>query len=153
MNVDDLIAKARAHIAEAEPVTKHVVLGDEMVGVRYVPLAGDAWRGLTAQHLPRPGSFMDQNFGYDVDGVARSFPGVCIVRGDDVDDLVRVGPDGKPRHIWSEVFGVLDSPAIEIIAQSMWETHEYNPLQAMIAAGKALRGGRQKKRSSPVNSA
>ena len=153
MNVDDLIAKARAEVAEAPPVTKHVMLGGEMVGVRYRPLPGDQWRALKARFLPRDGSFFDQNLGFNIDEVTRAFPNMSIVRDGEVDDLRRPGDDGKTRYIWPDVFSALDDPAIEIIAQSLWETHQYLPQQRMVEAGKALRTGRAKKRSSRSNSA
>lgn len=153
MNVDDLIAKARQEIAEAKPVTKHVLLGGELVGVRFMPIGGDAWRDLTAQHLPRAGSYFDQNLGYNTDAVLRDFPGMSIVRGDDVDNLRRVGDDGATRYIWADVYGVLDAPAIEILAQSLWEVHQFDAQARLVEAGKALRGGQRKKRSSPANSA
>lgn len=154
MNVDDLIAKAKAQLDEAEPVTKHVTLGGEMVGIRYRPLGGDKWRALTRQHLPREGSFMDQNLGYNVDESVRGFPNFEIVGEDDkVDDLKRFRDDQKWHYIWPEVFETLEAPAIEILAQSLWETHEYEAQQRMIAAGKALRAGRGKKPASPASSA
>lgn len=153
MSVDDLIAKAKAQLEEAEPVTKHVTLGGEMVGVRYRPLSGDKWRSLTRQHLPREGSFMDQNLGYNVDESVRGFPNFEIVRGDDdVDDLRRFKDDQKWHYIWPEVFEALEAPAIEILAQSLWESHEYDALERMKAAGKALRAGQEKKRASRGNS-
>lgn len=145
--IDALIAKAKARVEKADPVSKFVELGDEMVEIRYTPIRGDQWRALTAQHLPRDGSFMDQNMGYNVDEAVRNFPNFTIVRGDAVDDLRRFREDKQWHYIWPEVFEALEAPAIELLAQSLWETHQYDPLQRMIAAGKALRAGQRKKRN------
>lgn len=146
-DVDELVAKAKARVENADPVSKFVTLGDEMVEVRYTPIRGDQWRALKAQHLPRPGSFMDQNLGYNIDEAVRGYPGFTIVRGDEVDELRRFREDQKWHYIWPEIFEALEDPAIEILAQSLWETHENEPLQRMVTAGKALRAGQAKKRN------
>lgn len=153
MSVDDLIAKAREQIESAPEVTKHVTLGGEMIGVQFRPLSGDEWRRLTRQHPPREGAFLDQNLGYNTDESVRHFPNFKIVRGDEVDDLRRFRDDQKWHYIWPEIFGLLEAPAIEILVQALWEVHEYDAQQRMIAAGKALRAGRGKKRGSRATSA
>lgn len=150
MNVDELIRRAKDAIANAEAVTKYVTVGGEMVGVRFTPLPGHEWRDLKARHLPRDGSFFDQNLGFNIDAVVRDYPRMSVVSGDEVDDLLRPDGGGKSRYIWPDVFDTLEDPAIEVLAQSLWEVHQFDPQQRMIAAGKALRG--EKKPSSPSNS-
>lgn len=149
VDVDGLIRRARDSLASARPVTKQLMLGGELVGVRFAPIGGDEWRELTARHLPREGSYFDQNLGYNVDAVTRDYPRFSIVSGDDVDDLHR----DEGRYIWPDVYALLDAPALEILAQSLWETHQLDPQRRLVEAGKALRGGRASTPSSPENSA
>lgn len=145
VSIEDLVRKAREELQSAEAITKYVTLGGEMVGVRFRPISGPEWRELKAQFLPRPGSFLDQNLGFNTDAVARAYPNICIVRGDDVDDLRRPDGEGGTRYIWPDVFDALEDPAIEIIVQALWEAHQYVPQMRMVEAGKALRTATQQK--------
>lgn len=151
MNVDDLIDKAQQIASDAAPETRNVILGGEWVSVRLTKLRGDQWRDLIAQHPPRAG-FMDQNLGYNLDAVTAAYPRVAIVHDGEVDDLRRTDEEGTV-YVWPRIAQALEAPALETIGQALFEMHQLNPLQEMIAAGKASRGGRVTKPRSPESSA
>lgn len=155
IDLDALIAQAREALASEPPVTKYVSVPGrkELIGVQFTPISGSEWRALAAQHLPRPRSFLDQNLGYNLDAVTREFPNFVIVDGDGVDNLKRVDEEGNVRYAWPDIFDKLEDPAIEILAQALYEVHVSLPLQRMVKAGKASRAARAKKPRSPGISA
>lgn len=142
VDLDALIAGAKAALEAVEPVTQDVALGDEVVGVRVWPIAGTEWRELTVKHPPRPDAVRDRNMGYNLDAVARVYPRVVLV----VDDV-----EQQVGERWAEIWDVLSAPDQENVALAIWGANEFEPRKRV--EGKALTGGRKKKRSSPVSSA
>lgn len=146
MDLDALIAKGRAVLDKAEPVDQEVLLGDEIVTVRFRPLTGGEWRALTAVHPPRPQSVMDQNMGYDLDAVVRAYPKVALIDGDNaVDVVVPVDPE-EPGHLrWHDICDVLSGPDLKNLGYAVWGLNEYEHQKRLARAGKASAGGRKKK--------
>lgn len=138
LDVQALIAAQKQKLDTVEPVTESVVLGDELVGVRFWPISGAAWRDLTARHPERADSQFDVALGYDLDGVLREYPRVYLVKGDEVQDVA---------DSWADICGVLSAPELKKLAYVVWGLNEYDPAQRLAAAGKASAGSRRKKRS------
>lgn len=153
MDLDALIADAKAKFEATEPVTQDVLLGSKVVGVRFWPIPGPEWRDLVASNPPRPGAAMDQNLGYNVDAVVRAFPKVALVDGDEVDNMIRRDAEGREFSKWPEVHDSLSGADLKNLAMAVWGLHEWDPQKALVEAGKALKGGSRKKRNSPANSA
>jgi len=153
LDVDALIAKGRAQLDTVQPVTQDVLLGDEVVGVRFWPLSGPDWRLLTAKHPARAEVTYDLRLGYDLDAVLADYPRVFLVQGDEVVNLVSVGEDGKQVSRFPDIVKVLSGPDIRNLAMAVWGLNDYDPGKRLVEAGKALKGGRRKKRSSPGSSA
>ena len=138
VDVQALIAAQKQKLDTVEPVTQDVLLGDEVVGVRFWPLSGTAWRDLCALHPNRGESQFDMALGYNLDAVLRAYPRVYLVKGDDVTDVARD---------WADVCDVLSGPDLKNLAYAVWGINEYDPAQRLAAAGKASAGSKRKKRS------
>lgn len=147
MDLDALIAKARARVETVEPVLVPVTVAGVTMGLRFVPVSGQEWRELTLRHAPRPGIALDENLGYDIDAAVAGFPHVALVDGDDVDDMMRVGEDGKPVSRWPAIYAGLSAADMKALAQAFWAAHEFDPVKAVEAVGKASAGSRRKKHS------
>ena len=142
MDIDALIAAQKATLDKVQPVDQDVMLGDDIVTVRVWPLSGVAWRDLTAKHPWREGSEFDQQLGYNLDGVVRDYPKVYLVA------------DGDPVNVtdrWPEIVDVLTGVDIKNLGFAVWGLNEFDPANRMVSAGKASKGGRAKKPSSPAN--
>lgn len=144
IDVDALIAKQKAALDKVEPVTQDVLLGDEVVGVRFWPLSGVAWRDLTARHPWREDAQFDQSLGYNLDGVLRDYPRVYLVQGDTVTDVA---------DKWAEIVDVLTGADLKNLGFAIWGLNEFDPQNRLATAGKASKGAQRKKRSSPASSA
>lgn len=143
MDIDSLILKARQQFDNVKPVDQDVLLGDEVVTVRFWPMSGPDWRNHTARFPMRDGVAFDQTLGYDIDSAVREYPKVYLVQGDDV-----VPVAGK----FASICDVLTAPELNALALAVWGLNEYDPAQRLASAGKASKGGSRKKRSSPVSS-
>lgn len=143
MDIDALIAKGRAAIDTVKPTDQEVLLGGEIVTVRFWPLTGAAWNELTASHPPRDGVIRDLGLGYNLDEVVPAYPKVFFVKGDDVVNVAEK---------WAEICSVLEAPDLTNLAAALWGMHVFDNGRRMEAAKKALKGQPRKKRSSPSNS-
>lgn len=147
MDLDALLAEADRLVAEAEPELVPVVIAGRQLGVRYVPMSGQAWRDLVLLHPPRPDVVQDMNLGYDVDAVVSAYPHVAVVEGDEVDDLVRVDAEGSEYSAWPAVWKRLSATGKKEVAASVWAAHERTPERLIADAGKAPAPARKKKRT------
>ena len=149
MDVAALVAKAREQFEQAEPVDQDVLMGDEVVTVRFDPIDGQTFRALTMEHPPRPKVVTDQNLGYDIDAVVRWYPKVSLVQGDDVtrvsDPLPRKRATDPEHRPWFDVLDALEGPDLKTLASVVWGMCEYTPQKRLMRAGKASAGGRKKK--------
>lgn len=142
MNIEELIAKQKATLDNVKPVDQDVILGEDLVTVRLWPLSGVAWRDLTAVNPPRAGSTLDQQLGYNLDGVVRSYPRVYLVDGDDIND---------PSEHWPGLVDVLTGADLKNLGFAVWGLNEFDPADRLVKAGKASAGGRRKKQNSPAS--
>lgn len=142
MDLDALIAKAKADRQAVKPFQHEVLLGGELVTVQGVKMDGQEWRAFAAEHPPRPGIAQDLNAGYDVDGAIPDYPFSRVV-----DNEAVAFPDGK----WAEICSVLDGPDLTALGAMIWSANVYEPAKARREAGKASTGVRPRKRRSPGN--
>lgn len=140
MDLKALIAKARAEAASVEPTVAPVAVGGELVDVGFLPVAGVEWADLMATHPPRKGSVLDSNVGFNSDAVARDYPVSKIT----------VGGEPVDEETWHELFSVLSSPSIKLIAAALWGMNQSDPAQRIAELGKAKAGGSTRKRRSPA---
>lgn len=147
MDLDALLAEADELIENAEMEFVPVVLARRQVGVRFLPISGDAWRNLVLRHSPREDVVQDVNLGYNVDAVVAAFPNVALVVGDEVDDMIRVDAEGKSYSKWPAVWKRLTSTGRKDVATSIWAAHERTPERLVVDAGKASPVSRKKKRN------
>lgn len=147
IDLDALVAEAKAMIDGAEPEFVEVVLAGHQAGVRFAPMLGADWRELVLKYPPRTDVLQDMNLGYNVDDVVAAYPDVALVKGDEVDDMIRVDAEGKSFSKWPAVYGALTATGRKDVAAAMWAAHERTPERLVEAAGKALSASRKKKRS------
>ncbi|WP_417556164.1 hypothetical protein [Microbacterium sp.] len=140
MNLEELLAEADEILAAVEPLTVPVTLGKSTVGVRFLPMDGARWRGLTVKHPPRPDVPADMNRGYNIDAVVGAYPDVALIIGDTVDDMLRVQEDGTRVSAWPETWKRLTATGRDDVAAEMWSAHELIPEKLVDAEGKALAG-------------
>lgn len=148
MDLDALIAKGRAALENVQPVDQDVMIGDELVTVRFWPMTGGEWRAFTAAHAPRAKSVFDQNAGYNVDAAVRGYPKTYLVQGDDVVNVAVPADPEKPDHLrWHDIYDLLSGPDMKNLAIALWGINEFEHQKRFAQAGKASAGGRKKKRS------
>jgi hypothetical protein len=117
MDIQKLIAQARAQAAETRQETVDTVLGEEPISITLTKVDGLTWVNLTAIRPPRPGSQSDLIIGYDVDNIAGVYPA----------DHVRINGEPIEQDAWAEVVELLESPARKLIAAALWGMHEHEP--------------------------
>lgn len=139
IDVSGLIAQQKKALDLVEPVTQDVLLGDELVGVRFWPVGGGVWEELTSKNPPRKGSQSDVALGYNLAGVVRDYPRTYLVVGEAAEPVV--------GEQWAEVYDVLSGPDKKNLGYAVWGLNEYDPAQRLAAAGKASAGSKRKKRS------
>lgn len=139
IDIQALVAAQKQKLDTVEPVTQEVLLGDDVVGVRFWPVSGGTWEEITSKNPPRAGNQSDTALGYNLAGVVRDYPRTYLVVGDDVQPVVGTQ--------WAEVYDVLSGPDKKNLGYAVWGLNEYDPAQRMAAAGKASAGSRKKKRN------
>lgn len=130
MNVQELIAKQRAELAEDKAESVDVVLGGELVAVTVKKLLPDDWQMLVAVHPPRKGATGDANVGYDQASLPRDYPATHIeVAGQPVDDAT-----------WADLWAVLDSVHRNNVGSVIWGVNYYAAIKELRELGKAAAG-------------
>lgn len=139
IDVQALLAAQKQKLDEVKPVTQEVLLGEDLVGVRFWPVSGDVWEEITSKNPPRKDNPSDAALGYNLSGVARDYPRTYLVIGDDVKPIV--------GEEWAEVYSALSGPDKKNLCGAVWGLNEYEATKRMAAAKKASGRGRKKKRS------
>ena len=140
--LDDAIARAKASAPSRQSsTTLDLLLGEEFHTFEFTRIDPQLWVDLKATCPPREGAKNDALAGYNPIALAKK---VAPVSGKLVDGDER---EAVPADQWADIFAVLDAPAIEVVATVLWGLNEYDALQRIAAAKKALRGGRKKRRS------
>lgn len=135
-SIDDLIAKAKA-AAETPPQSEpiDVVIGDEMVTLRWTRADGKAWAAECARYPMRLGVKIDEAYGYDFHAVVMAISpktGKQVVEGEEV---------ALDEKQWQGIFaeGVLSGHDFEKIANAVWDLNEWGPQGRVAALKKASR--------------
>lgn len=147
IDLDALLAKAKARMSELETITQPVILGEQSVGVKLTALPVDEWRLFTLHHPPRADVVLDMRAGVNLDDAVRAWAGVVLVDGDEVDDLTGTDDEGKSVYRWPEVYAALERPDRANLAMALWMIHDSRYQEAVKLAGKASTTARKKKPS------
>lgn len=127
MDIQALIAKARAKAAEPVQQVIPVELGGELVDITLIKVDGPTWADLTAMSPLRPDSQLDLNIGYNVDAVAKLYPiGHVLVGGEPVE-----------QETWLDILTVLEGPSLKLIAAALWGMNQNDPEKLVAELGKA----------------
>lgn len=147
LDLDALLARAKAMVEDAEPELVPVVLAGKQIGVRFVPVSGADWRDLALKHPPRSDVARDLNVGYNIDALVADYPHVVLVDGETVEDMIREDAEGKSYSKWPAVWAALTANGRKDVSAALWAAHERTPERLVADAGKASPGLRKKKRS------
>lgn len=135
--IDDLIAQARAEVAEPETIPVPVVVKGGLVELVFTKLLGADWLGLTATNPPRAGAVLDSNLGFNIDAVGGAYPA----------DKVTIAGEAPTKEQWAEFYGLLAGPHRKNIATAIWGMNQFAIEKELGDLGKVSRAGSRKKRS------
>lgn len=130
MNLQEKIAKAKALLADAEPVSVNVEVGGEWTELTFRPIPGAAWQDIIAVHPPRVGADGDATVGYNTDAVAEDYPV----------DAVTVDGEMPSVEDWRDLLSVLSAPNRTNVATVLYKLNHLDPALRLVAAGKAFKG-------------
>lgn len=135
VDLDALIKTAQAKLEAAEP---HEVATVEYQGkgltIFVSPLPRTQWQDMKASHPMREDAPRDARTDYNLDGIARDYPGIrVVVDGGEPDDLIRV-VDGKRVTLWPALYETLPGEALDAVAYAIWGYNDHE------AAGKDSAG-------------
>lgn len=152
MNVQERIAKAKADLADAKPITIQVEVGGEATELSFRPISGTDWANLTAVNPPRKGATLDGNIGYNLDAVAKAFPPSHVLIDGEPSTVQKVTEDGETItvNIYADLVSALASPHIKRIGEVLFHIQQMVPAQRLIELGKASAGVQKKKPRSPA---
>ena len=137
IDVQALIEKQRAVVAERKSQSCGVEFGGELVTVELSKLRSDEWRDLVSKHPPRKGT-TDADAGFNALTLPPAFPADSILFGDSV----------VTAESWESIFSLLEPGAQDEIAGIAYKLHVLDPYLKLVVLGKAALGGRS---GSPVN--
>lgn len=145
IDLDALLEKARKFHESIEPVEVEVVVGDRAIVVRVPYMMPAEFVELTDRYAPKPGGAVDG--WWDGNGLARNFPGLVLVDGEDEDDMF-VLRDREAFYRWPEVWDELSSEDRESVRSAIWGLHVYESqkrrtaaLERHVAEVKSAKGG------------
>lgn len=140
MNVQELIEKQRAEIAQEKTAATEIVYGGELVEVVVVKLSPDDWQQLVAKCPPRTAHPGDANIGYDQAMLPRLYPA----------EKIRFGGEIIDQSTWDEIWKPMDSVHRNNIGTVIWGLNHYAAVKELRELGKAAAGQQS---SSPAPSA
>ncbi|SDG21503.1 hypothetical protein [Microbacterium sp. 77mftsu3.1] len=140
MNIQELIKKQRAELAQEKIATVDIVLGGELVTVTAVKLLPDAWQQLVASCPPRTAVPGDSNIGYDQAMLPRLYPA----------EHLRVQGEPVTSEEWADLWSVLESVHRNNVGTVIWGLNHYAAVKELRELGKAAAGSAS---SSPAPSA
>jgi hypothetical protein len=142
----EVLAARKAQLAESALTEDvQVLLGDELVTLRFTELKGMEWAEVTARSAARRDATIDRRYGYNVHGAAALAAPKSGKRVEG-DELVPLSEDE-----WRDLFEVLSGPDFAAIADAMFVLHEQGPAERLESAKKALTVGSKRKRTSPAS--
>lgn len=140
----EVLAARKAQLAESALTEDvQVLVGDELVTLRFAELKGMEWAEVTARCPARPDATIDRRYGYNVHGAAAIAAPKSGKRLDG-DELVDLSADE-----WRDLFEVLSGPDFGAVADAMFLLHEVGPAGRLAAAKKASAAPSKRKRVSP----
>ena len=131
MSFKDVLAAAKAAERErSEPVD--VLVGDQIVTVRFTRAAPTEWARVTSQNPATSGSLIAVTYGYDIHRVVpeiAALTGVVVEDGEEVRLTVEKKSKDNPEPVneWADLLSVLDGHSFGLIADAVWGLNEWGP--------------------------
>lgn len=134
---EELVAEAEAYYAAVGPVEVETVFGEKPATFLIPFMHPTEFTNLTDHHAPRPGVAVDAPLWFNLDAVARNYPGVTLVVGDDVDDLYRVR-EKEAVYIWPEIYPQMPPEDRKDFRMAVWALNVWEPRQRREAKEREL---------------
>jgi hypothetical protein len=136
---------AAAQAPEDEYVDVLVLVNKKPHTLRFRPMDGLAWAAETDRHAPRPGVLIDTKYGYNIRTLTKGAAeqsGVRVVDGEErplrVDPFDPEHPTAERVNEWESLFKAVSGHDFKRITNAVWFLNEYEPQEAVKAAGKEL---------------
>lgn len=130
-SIDELIAKSKA--AEAATASVEVLVGGELVTLKFTELPGKQWAEITIRNPAREDVPVDIIKGYNVHAVTQLGA---------VKSGVLVGDDAEQElseDQWRGIFDALSGADFQTVIDTVWSLNEWAPTERVENAKKALR--------------
>lgn len=130
-SIDDLIAASTS--AEPETETVEVLIGGELVALKFAEMQGEVWAGITVRNPPRLDVPLDMAKGYNIHSATQVAAAESGVRVDG--DTETKLTEKQWRGIWKALSGA----DFQTVIDTVWSLNEWAPSQRVEAAKKASR--------------
>jgi hypothetical protein len=142
----EVLAARKAQLAESALTEDvQVLLGDELVTLRYQELPGTDWARIVAQSGMRKDVLIDRGLGYDPHRAAILAWNQSgkFVDGDEAADI--------SKEEWESLLAVVYGPDFAAMADVVYLVQQRGPYERTAAAKKASTAGSKTKRTSPAS--
>ncbi|RZU64938.1 hypothetical protein EV379_1249 [Microterricola gilva] len=152
---DAIAAQKVARAAGRETDTVEVLVGDRLTTLKFTEMDGLEWRRIVELFPPRRGVQLDARYNYNtlegsLEGAKHS--GVELIEGEEAPPLKVDLEANPPVDEWADMFSVLSSADLNLIAATLWILNEYAPSERKAKAKKALTAPAKPKRASRAKS-
>lgn len=125
IDIDKLIADAKAYRESIEPVDVQVALGRQVVTVRIPYLMPEDFNLLADMHSPHPAYREPSGAWFSLAGVTRSHPHVVLVDKDGNEDDLLIVRDREVYYRWPDVYDLISADDRESLHAAVWGLYVY----------------------------
>lgn len=125
---EELVAEAAAYYEKVGPVEVETVFGDRPATFRVPFMHPSEFSELADRFAPRPGVAVDMPLWFNLDAVARNYPGVTLVVDGEVDDLFRVR-EKQAVYVWPELYPHMPPEDQKEFRMAVWGLNVWEPQQ------------------------
>lgn len=131
VDVQALIEKQRAVVAERKSAVCRVEFGGAEVTVELAKLKSDEWRDLVSHHPPRKGT-TDTDAGFNPLTLPLAYPAGSIL----------FGGEEVTQESWESIYPLLEPSAQDEVSGIAYKLHVLDPYLRLVVLGKAASGAR-----------
>lgn len=125
---EELVAEAEAYYASVGPVEVETVFGETKAKFLIPFMHPRKFSDLADHHPPRPGVAVDGPLWFNIDAVARVYPGVTLLVGGEADDMYRVR-DKEAVYVWPELYDEMPPEDQQNFRMAVWGLNVWEPQQ------------------------
>lgn len=129
---EELVAEAEAYYEKVGPVEVETIFGGLAATFRVPFMHPSEFSELADRFPPRPGVAVDMPLWFNLDAVARNYPGVTLVVDGEMDDLFRVR-DKEAVYVWPELYPQMPPEHQKEFRMAVWALNVWEPEQRRAA--------------------